>query len=49
MEAGYREALLKAPKKNRYNLMQLYMNGHVNHAKNMVALRKSKNNFENAI
>jgi hypothetical protein len=49
MEVEYREALLKAMKKNRYNLVQLYLKGHVNHAKNVMALRKSKNDLENAI
>jgi hypothetical protein len=49
MNTGYREALLKAPKKNRYNLVQLYQRGHVNHDENMSALIKSKNDVENAI
>jgi hypothetical protein len=49
MEQGYRGAVLKAPKKNRYNLVQLYLRGHVNHGKNAMALRKSSNDIDDAI
>lgn len=45
MEDEYRESLLKSPKKYRYNLVQMYMEGQKIYRHNLQALIKSKNNF----
>ncbi len=49
MDDEYRASMLKAPKKYRYNILQMYLKGHKGYSENLKALLKNQNNVENAI
>ena len=49
MDDDFKASVLKAPKKYRYNIVQMYLKGHKGYQENLKALTMNQNNVDKAI